>query len=319
MTFSRITNLPVYIDFTNILRSSFSLDNEMKLLILVIYSDGEDYREMLKIQRSYLHRFDNVKTYFTMMRENQTEPIVVEDDFVYVKGKETYLGIMYKTVESLEYLIGGSEYYDYVLRTNISTIFNVPLFYDYCKTLPKTNVYTSSFIHDLHWLDPPAGIVDESLWGTKYATGTNIVMSNDVVKYMAANKNKLRYDVVDDLAMGVFMTNELPGVYTVECPPISMFAVPEDFDTSNIDTKYMGYRNRLGSRKDDIRNMQAIVNALYSTAKEGFSTISPPIRILPYGIQYSLFAAVSIGIVGLVYLCSILWKRRKQKSGKSRK
>ena len=69
----------------------------MKLLILSIYSKSKQYDEMLSIQRSYLHKFPNITTYFIDFRE-QTNPIEVEDDFIYVKGKDTFINITYKKI-----------------------------------------------------------------------------------------------------------------------------------------------------------------------------------------------------------------------------
>jgi len=317
----------------------------MKLLILVIYSDGENYREMLQIQRSYLHEFDNVKTYFTMFREDQSEPILIENDFVYVKGKETYLGITQKTIDSLEYLFQQTNF-DYVIRTNISTILNVPLLYQYCLTLPTSNVYTSGAKMNLQWLDPPAGIVDQTLWGTKYMSGTNIVMSSDVVKDMIAHKDKIRYDIVDDVTIGLYMTKYLPAVFTplclenthgnysfspinypslqkgdsreksckTMCPPISFYTVPNKrLLSDNVDTTQMVFRNRSDDRKLDVENMKTIVETLYSL-EEGFQTISPWIftdSFFVASIACASIACASIASI-LLYLYRFKFYKRRR-------
>jgi hypothetical protein len=67
-----------------------------------------------------------VQYYFTTFRENQSNPIEVEGDCIYVKGKESYLGILKKTIDAFDYLFHFIGDFDYVIRTNISTIVNIP-------------------------------------------------------------------------------------------------------------------------------------------------------------------------------------------------
>lgn len=124
----------------------------MKILILIIYSENdknfsEVYTKMVNIHRAYINNFEDVSTYFIQMKELQKENIEINDDFIYVNGKEDLLNIMHKTIESIDYLINvlGCKY-DYILRTNISTIVNIPKLKDYCDKLPKKNLYTGGSI-----------------------------------------------------------------------------------------------------------------------------------------------------------------------------
>jgi hypothetical protein len=255
----------------------------MKILILAIFSDGEDYSEMLKIQRSYLHNFDNVYSYFTMLRENQKNPIEIESDFVYVKGEEAYLNITYKTIEALEYLLNNKQF-DYVVRTNMSTIINVPELYKYCSTLPKEKVYTSGNMEKLQWIDEMSGIKDESLWGTVFAHGTSIIMSTDVIKNMIKNKSKIRYDVVDDVAFGIYMTTFLPSAYYEHLP--KWFFVSNEIHKDNVDTETIFFRNKSSSdRKQDIRNMEIICNVLYNVKENFQSNYTEGVDIIFYSIS----------------------------------
>lgn len=260
----------------------------MKICILVIYNDGEDYREMLKIQRSYLHKYDNVQSYFTMFRENQLNPIEIKGDFIYVKGKESYLGILQKTVDAFEYIIKDIGNFDYFIRTNMSTIVNIPALQDFCQTLPNKHVYTSGIMVNLQWLDEPFGITDDSLWGTKYASGTSIIMSKDVVKHIVDNKRLLRYDVVDDVAIGVYMTKYLPIVYTYD-KMASFYSVPENIILEQIDNKTVFFRNRSSNnRKKDIKHMQIISSELYSSFNQYYG-IGIGIMLVGYLVIHSYY------------------------------
>jgi len=232
----------------------------MKLLILAIYSYSDEYQKMLKIQRSYLHNYENVYTYFIDFRENQTNTIEVEDDFIYVKGINSFLNITYKTIEALEYAVNNIKF-DYIIRTNMSTIINVPNLYKFCSYLPEKNIYTSGEMFNLQWLDIKGGIKNKSLYGTLFASGTSIIMSNDVVKFMVNNKSKIRYDIVDDVAIGVFMTKYLPSAYYPQTA--KFYVVPKNIKSNKLPINFVFYRNRAyKDRNRDIKNMKIVRNVL---------------------------------------------------------
>jgi hypothetical protein len=236
----------------------------MKLLILVIYSDSKEYQEMLKIQRSYLHDFPNVQTFFIDFRK-QTNLIEVENDFIYVNGTDSYINITLKTIEALAYSIGNLKF-DYMIRTNMSTLIHIPSLYKFCAKLPETNVYTSGQMFNLQWLDRKANINDKSLFGTLFAGGTSIIMSNDVVKYIIKHKSKIRFDVVDDVAIGVFMTKYLPSAYYPQTA--SFWIVPKNLTLNQIPKSIIFYRNRAYiNRHGDVKNMKIIRKFLNRNSK----------------------------------------------------
>jgi hypothetical protein len=232
----------------------------MKLLILAIYSDSKDYQEMLKIQRSYFHQFKNVTSYFIDFNNDQTNDIEVKDDFIYIKGKNTYLNITYKTVRALEYAIKNL-HFDYVIRTNMSTVINIPKLYDFCLQLPRKNIYASGQMLNVQGISHKRGIVNKSVFGTIFAAGTSIIMSNDVVKFMVEHKSKIRYDIVDDVAIGIFMNTYLPTSYYPQ--NAAYFIVPKNIKPNQVVKNNIFFRNKAyKDRKKDIQNMKIIRNAL---------------------------------------------------------
>jgi hypothetical protein len=253
----------------------------MKILILSIYSesDKEKYVEMLEIQRTYIHKFNNVNAYFVTYRETNVNEVEIEDDFVYVKGAESYLGILKKTIDALEYIFKLNDTFDYVIRTNVSTILNIPKIYEYCELLPKENVYTSCTMRKLNWLDPRGGITEEKLFGTMYATGSRIIMSNDVVKNILKNKEILRYDIVDDVSIGIYINSYLPIVIknNEKINKGTCYKTEEDetMTIDDINNSMMFFQNKtLGNRSEDIINMKKICDFLYNNndSKENFTT-----------------------------------------------
>jgi hypothetical protein len=235
----------------------------MKLLILVIYSKSKEYDQMLSIQRSYLHRFPNVTSYFIDFRENQTNDIEVEGDFIYVKGEDTYINITYKTIKALEYAVKNLSF-DYMIRTNMSTIINIPALNAYCSTLRKTKIYTGGHKLTLQWLDIKNILKDKTLWGIKYIQGTSIIMSHDVVSYMIKNKSKIRYDIIDDVSIGIFIEHYFPCAFYPEFA--SYYTAPKNIKPSDVDHRFAFFRNRAyKNRVGDVKNMKIIRSTLYKT------------------------------------------------------
>jgi len=235
----------------------------MKLLILSIYSNDKKYDEMLKIQQSYVHQYSNVIYYFICLRK-QTNMIEVEKDIIYVKGEEAFLNITYKTIEALNYALQHIEF-DYMIRTNISTIINIPALIKYCSSITKKNIYTGGNLLTLQWIDTKSGIKNKKLFGTKFFQGTSIIMSKNVVSYLVKHKSKIRYDIVDDVAFGLFIDTYLPGAFVIGNAP-SFENVQKNIKAAYVNKQFVFFRNRAyENRGGDIKNMKIIRNALYKT------------------------------------------------------
>jgi len=258
----------------------------MKILILFIYSADENYNKMLKIQRSYCHKYDGVHSFFVTYRKTQSNHVEIEDDIVYVKGEETYLGITRKTIDAMEFLLNRMKDIDYVVRSNMSTVINIPELKSFLEPLPRTGIYTSGLMIELRWLDHASGVVDESLWGTKYASGTSIILSKDVAESIVQRKDQIRHDIIDDLSIGVFMTKFFPNTYGV-APLAKFFAVPFDIDERSFARDAAFYRTRTNDdRTRDIQNMQTVHDMIYTT-KEGFSEFQGTNEMTDEVITYS--------------------------------
>jgi hypothetical protein len=241
----------------------------MKICILIIYSDNEDYKKMMQMQRTYLNRFKNeeVTFYFTQMNNEQTTDLEIIDDFIFVKGEECFLNILKKTVTSMKYIIQNQNI-DFLIRTNISTIINIKNLKEFLVNVPKENYYGSGIYLTLLNLAEPYGVVDNSLFGTTFGQGTCIILSKDIVQDICDNSDKLRYDIIDDLSIGVYLNKAKPDIInnsSVYKP--SMFN-SELQNFKNISNNYIIYRNRAfacsknETRNDDVSNMKYITQIL---------------------------------------------------------
>ena len=240
----------------------------MKIALLFIYSDSEVYKQMRDIQRTYIHKFENAHSYFIEMRE-QVQKITLENDIIYVRGEETILNILNKTLTAIELLLHNNNKYDFFIRTNVSTIINIPkLLYYLSNIYPKTNIYTGAGkVFEINKLDVKGGIVDSSLFGTKIICGTNIIFSADVAHFMIANKHKFREDIIDDVSMSLFIQNNLPSAFkkpNTDLCDILYIGINTIANIKPGRDKYIFYRNHNLNRNDDIKLMTYICNVIYA-------------------------------------------------------
>ena len=240
----------------------------MKIALLFIYSDSEVYKQMRDIQRTYIHKFENAHSYFIEMRE-QVQKVTLEKDIIYVRGKETILNILNKTLTAIEFLLHNNNKYDFFIRTNVSTIINIPKLLHYLSNIyPKTNIYTGAGkVFELNKLDEKGGIVDTSLFGTKIIPGTNIIFSADVAQCMTMNKDKFRQDIVDDVSMSLFIQTNLPSAFKKPNADLCDMLYTQVNTIANITPrrdKYIFYRNHNLNRNDDIKLMTYICNVIYA-------------------------------------------------------
>jgi hypothetical protein len=246
----------------------------MKILILIIYSNNEEYIKMLELQRSYIHLHNNFEVYFIEFKENLNSYAQIDNDFIFINGKEERMKITEKTIKSLEFLINDKQkVYDFVIRTNISTIINLKLLYKYLLTLPKNNIYKSGNVLTLNWLDHTSNITDDKLFGTIYASGTNIIFSFDVVKHILKNKDKIRYDIIDDVSFGIYINNYLPYLINdINENKPSFYICNMTTKLSDTENKIF-IRNRVHNynRNNDYENMEKIINYLELKKNELYS------------------------------------------------
>lgn len=244
-----------------------SYTSSPSILHLVLYSPEPHYKKMYEQTRRYYHSLPNVKTLYYCYSPTLSDEHQLVDDILYIKGKETYLpGILLKTIRAFE--IGQTlGQFDYIIRSNSSTVVDIP------KLLPllqKNKVqYGGSFIHNLQWIDPAGGIKDQSLWGTRYASGTCIVFDRQTLQTLLQHKDKLNQTVIDDVAIGLWVKTVLPSL-----PMIGFLDYFKTVDSQATldsllkkDNQTIFYRNRTSNRDQDAQQIERIVDWLIKESK----------------------------------------------------
>ena len=192
----------------------------MKVLVLSIFNSNTTYDAMREIQRQYMHENASIDAYFITFDETLTKQVIIDGDMIYIKGKESILNIMYKTMASLRHITQhlGKEY-DYVVRTNVSTILHYNNLLHYLQTAPRENLYDGGNLTRLNW-ELAANEISErrqnqrnAYRGILYFQGIGIILSKDVISRLLNVFDELEYEIVDDVSFGLMVLKYCPDAY----------------------------------------------------------------------------------------------------------
>jgi hypothetical protein len=240
--------------------------SQISIINLVLYSNNEEYDEMYKLTRDYYKKFNNVTTIYYKYNDNNTVEYELVDDVLNIKGTETYVpGILDKTIKAFQF-INNNYKFDYIVRSNISTIINFDLLCQQLETNPIE--YGGGKGNILSYIDIPAGITDNTYFGTEYAAGTSIIISKNIVNEIVHNKDKLVYNIIDDVSIGILINKDLNHIKKSYINESHYIFVPNVNNNSAelielIKNKnYIFYRNRQNDRKIDISQMKIIIDYL---------------------------------------------------------
>lgn len=130
---------------------------------------------------------------FELDRENKT---------LFVRGDECLIpGILHKTVEALSYFLSLTPTYDYVWRTNLSSVLDFAGLQQYLSSLDKGGGFYGGYIGKAASGATESGHLDPIF----FASGAGFLMSRDVALYLVENKSLLRWDLIDDVAIGALL------------------------------------------------------------------------------------------------------------------
>ena len=74
---------------------------------------------------SKMSQIYDFRYYFMEYNQDIDNDILEKDDFIYLKGKENFEKIYEKTQRCIRYITDKYEY-DYIIRTNLSSFWNIP-------------------------------------------------------------------------------------------------------------------------------------------------------------------------------------------------
>jgi hypothetical protein len=235
----------------------------MKILNLVLYSDNDEiYVQMYQALSGYYKGFSDVSTYFYKYNENISGNIEITGDIINIKGRESYMpGILNKTIDAFMLFKNNGEYekYDYIIRSNISSIVNFSLLSEQLELNP-VEYYGSTNIGNI--------TLDNT--NIPFASGTNIIMSKKGYMTLVDNINLLNRAYIDDISIAVFFHKLNIKITNVGKAGESGFVFVPMINNNLeyeklVSHNYLVYRNKSeNNRQYDVINMKNIIKYLTS-------------------------------------------------------
>ncbi len=210
-----------------------------------------------------------------IVNDSDADPENVEVDIsrrtIYVKQDECLIpGILAKTVKSLK---RSSLAYDFVWRTNLSSVLDFHGLLEFCKGIPSSGYY-GGYIGQYQHSESEA-VLKERARGvsashregrayhgfspseaSRFASGAGFLMSADVVEYLVINQALLRWDLIDDVAIGILL-EPIFGLVHIERQWIQSL-------DSDIIGGVFHYRCESYMHYNTVAYMQKVINALLS-------------------------------------------------------
>jgi len=204
-----------------------------------------------------------------LVNDSIVDPDNVEVDIsrrtIYIKQDECLIpGILAKTVKALEYF-QGQGLYDFVWRTNLSSVLDFHGLLEFCKGIPSSGFYggyIGQYQHSANIKERARGVSASHREGrenhgfSRFASGAGFLMSADVVEYLVLNPALLRWDLIDDVAIGILL-EPVFGLVHIERQWIQSL-------DSNIIGSVFHYRCESYMHYNTVAYMQKVIDALLS-------------------------------------------------------
>ncbi len=219
----------------------------MKLLILVISNNYYPYNEFKKAWKS-IKKPDWVDMYFVETRNNNNTLIEIEDETIYVNGTDSLRpGIWKKQLFAMKWLLNKN--YDYLLRSNLSTVYNFDLLKSYLLDKPRTRVICGNILYIPDNCESFTTSVYE--FSRKTVFGCSYIMSRDVVEYLVEwDSCEIEYMVPDDHVIS----------YLIDDMRLDIHELPIGRETDNLDNNIV-LRIRTDDRSKDIDRFRELVES----------------------------------------------------------
>jgi hypothetical protein len=162
----------------------------MKILFLILASDGGVYTELQKVWRTYIHSYPGqIEAYFYKADPKLATDYRLEGDVLTVKCPEGLTFVARKLKLALKAFEGRLDEFDYICRPNLSSFFIVPRYLAALESLPKTL----------------ACMAKEHLRPAVFPTGAGFTITPDIAKAILVHPFPQHVHGGDDVAVGAVL------------------------------------------------------------------------------------------------------------------
>ena len=181
------------------------------IILIIATNDTQYFNNCRNVWKRYIHINPVVKVFFVYGKLNQ--PLedrdsndIVYDDIIEHNG----FAVIQKSLIAMKY-ISCSYTYDYMIKTNLSTFWNLNLIDTLLDKCPKEKCYAGG--HDLSPFfigEPSYQIIHTPLY-----SGVCTILTPDVLELFFKKLSKFSFTLPDDISLGLFMSDIESNTYTI--------------------------------------------------------------------------------------------------------
>ena len=183
-----------------------------RCIILIIATNNTPYfNNCRNVWKRYINLYPALKIFFVYGKLNQLLEDRDSNDIVYddIVEHNTFTTIQ-KSLTAMKY-ISLNYTYDYLIKTNLSTFWNLNLIDNLLDKCPKEKCYAGG--HDLSPFfigEPLCQIIHTPLY-----SGVCTILTPDIIELFFKNLSKFSFTLPDDISLGLFMPYVESNKYTI--------------------------------------------------------------------------------------------------------
>lgn len=226
-------------------------------------------------------RHPNIDLYF-IEYSNSIDKDVIIDRSILFKGVDSLVpGCLTKTVKSLQMF--DLSQYDYIVRTNLSSVIHFQRLVDYLSTQPTERYYAGKYIpHSLSALERRyiANIGLTTNPRLTLCSGALFIMSPDVAQIVANDQHYRNTPMIDDVHIAVIIQHTCENLIM---RPLNRL----DNEAVNVyDLNYYHYRfNSINRKVDVVRHLEALKLIYEDKSVQPLSSLSYESLTVPSAVQ----------------------------------
>jgi hypothetical protein len=223
----------------------------MRVLMLVLMSEGEPYKWFRNVWKKYMKSHPNIDCYFYRGNPNLVTEYVLDDDTLWIRIPDSLPYIFERTVRAFRYFVNTRpNTYSFLFRPNASCVVNFKRYYEMCTSFP-THEFCSAMVGSF-----PQRNVKE------FPSGSGFTLSFDVVKRFA-RETGLQNVYIDDVTFGHYLQEwNIPIVPSSRYSFEKRYYSPEEL--ADILSNHFHLRFRSEDRVWDAYAMNMVVDRIYS-------------------------------------------------------
>jgi len=219
----------------------------MKVLVLILASNSDDFNQFQTLWRKYMNLDETFECYFVKADPNISEDVIKEDDTLFVKTEELYCNLFYKSQKAFQYFNDVLDNYDYIFRTNLSSLIVFSKYKKWLDTLPKVGLYNGSI-----------------LWAGKYvyASGCGFTCTPDVIKIFNSTVTTQIY--LDDVTFGKICMDNRIQVTSAPLNKIELDSFTDELGWFDSFDCAFHFRLKSDNRNNDIHLYKILLGLYYN-------------------------------------------------------